>query len=115
MRTPDTLELTFIGHIIPIFMIEIPDVCVQGFSDQRTSCYRSIRSGRLLIFVVSFEEDASVGCIEFGDVSVVDVVDKDRKEEMKMFPSYRSSIVVMVRGDIVEIIYSRLKVLEEMK
>ena len=99
MRTPFSLKLTRSLIPVPVGYVEVSDVEVQGLGDDRAGGDGPVRPIRLLVLVVPLEQDDGIDSVDLLDISVVDVVKEGVEEEIKMFPTCRPSVIIVVRSN----------------
>ena len=104
MRTSFSMELGFCLVIVPRVNVEVPDINIQSFSNDRTGGDRSVGPVGRFVLVVTLEEDALIDCVDFSDACVVDVVEEGVEENVEVFPTSRTSKFIVIDSDTVKII-----------
>ena len=112
MGTSFSLKLSFCLFKIPSLDVEVSDVQIQGFCDDWTCGNSPVGAIRRYILPMTLKDDASIDSIDLIDGGVVDILEESIEQEMEVFPTSRSGIVVMIRCNAVYIIYICFKFLQ---
>ena len=87
MTASFSLELCLSLIEVPTVNVEIPDVQIQGFCNNRARRNSSVRAVRGLVLIVALEQDTSMHGVDFLNSGVVDISKEDIKENIEMLPS----------------------------
>ena len=104
MRASFSLELGFCLVVVPRVNVEVPDVDIQSFRNDRTGGDRSVGPVGGFVLLVTFEEDACIDGVDFSDAGVVDVVEEAVDEDVEVFPTSRTSKFIVIYSDTIQII-----------
>ena len=92
MAGPVALELGACLYSCPATRVELTNIAVQGLGQQRAGRDGPIGAVRLLVFAVTFPQDARPDSIELLEGGKVDLVNDDIEEEVEVLQALEPSI-----------------------
>ena len=87
MTTTFSLELRLSLVEIPVVNVEIPDVQIKRFCNNRARRNSSVRAVRCLVLFMALEQYTSMYSVDFLNCGVVYVREEDIEKKVEMLPS----------------------------
>ena len=115
MITSFSLELGVCLVTVLSFNVQIPDVKVQCFHDNRAVGDCPVRSIIGFVFTMTFEDDAGIDSVDLSNGNIVYIRNESIKKEIEVLPAYRTSKGVVVWSHSIKITHIRLHALEELE
>ena len=115
MRRTFSLELGVCLVMVPSFNVQVSDIEIQALRDYWAGGDCPVRPIRGFVFSMTFKDDTGIDSVDLSDGNVVNISNESIKKEIEVLPTYRTSKVVVVWRDSIEVAHIWLHALEELE
>ena len=105
MRACRSLKLSFCCVSMPLGTVKLRNVAVNGFTDQRTGTDSPVAFIAIPILVVPFVQHTGPDSTEFFKGEIIEISDSSIHNEVQMFYTSFSTVLVMGSCDAEIVIY----------